>query len=650
MMRPWIGVGLIGFFCLCAFRSPAAPPSAAVVFKDFKVADMQLSPSGRYVSSIMDFNGSMNLVILDLTDKTSTAITQYARPGKVLVVRWKSDETLVYVTSGNSAGLEEHDEWAINRHGKENKNLYHWLPGNNVVEFEGIIDWLPEVTNTVLTSVAHVDSRKVSDPHFFHVEKLAIGPGGTTGGEIIAGGRDCHYVVDHEGNPRICLSREVDLSRRLYYRDQAKSPWRELSTFKYEDGQVMPLAFTADNKRLYVLSNFHRNTRALFELDPESNVVTGPLAEVPDADLVDGVFGNDGRSLIGVRYATDRVHVYYLDDAMAALQKSMVGAFPGRNVSIHSVSDDLSRAIIRVDSDQSPGHFYLYENAKHSVEKLADLAPWIDPAQFGPQKAVKFAAKDGTALHGYLTLPPDREAKGLPLILWPSGGDGFRATDGWNPVAQFFATRGYAVLRINHRGADGYGRDFAATGGKAPSLEAIRADFLDSIDWAASQGIIAKDRVALYGIDFNGYLSLMAMASSPDAYRCAISYAGMINLEHLFDKVSIANSVWRERSNTELNFWERVLGGNRDAAFLKAQSPLYNADKIQKPVFLAYSINDTLVPYSDAQKFKDALIGAHKTAVLLGKDQEPHLFDKEQDKIDLFVQLEPFLQGCNPSH
>ena len=642
-----MGVALTGFLCLCSWRTTATP-SAAIVFKDLKVADIQLSPSGRYMSSIMDFNGSMNLVIIDLADKTSTAITRYPPPGKVLAVRWKSDETLVYVTAGNSAGLEEHDEWAINRHGKDNRNLWHWLPGNNEVSFRGIIDWLPEVPNTVLAEVAHVDLRKVSDPHFFYVQKLAVGPGGTTGKEIMAGGRDCLYVVDHEGNPRVCLSREANLGRRLYYRDRAKSPWRELSRFKYEDGEVTPLAFTADNKRLYVLSNFRRNTRALFELDPESNGVKEPLVEVPDADLAQGVFGNDGRTLIGVRYFKDREHVYYLDDAMAAIQKSVGAAFPARHVSIHSVCDDLSRAIIKVDSDQSPGQFFLYENAKHRVEKLADRAPWIDPAQFGQQRAVKFAAKDGTALHGYLTLPPDREAKALPLVLWPSGGPGFRATDGWNPVAQFFATRGYAVLRVNHRGTGGYGREFDAVG-KGLSLEGMRTDLLDSIEWAVSQGIIAKDRIALYGTDFNGYLALMAMATSPDSYRCVISYGGEINLERLFDKLSISRSLWRERSDTELNFWENLLGGHRDATFLKSQSPLYNSDRIQGPVFLAYSINDTLVPYSDAEKLKDALKRAHQTVVLLAKDQEPHLFDKEQDKIDLFAQIDPFLQGCNPS-
>jgi len=632
---------------LCPLPTPASP-SSANIFKDYKVADIQLSPSGRYLSSIMDFNGSMNLVIIDLADRTSTAITRYPPPGKVLAVHWKSDETLVYVTSGNSAGLEEHDEWAINRHGKDNLNLYHWLPADTEGGFRGIVDWLPEVADTVLMGVAQVDRDKHSDPHYFYVKKLAVGPRGTTGGEIMAAGRDCHYVVDHDGNPRICLSREADLRRRLYYRDRVNSAWRELSAFNYEDGKMIPLAFTADNKRLYVFSNFHRDTRALFEFDPESNDLTGPLVEIAGADLIDGVFGNDGRSLIGVTYLTDRKHVYFLDEAMAALQKSTQAAFPAQHAQIQSVSDDLTRAILLVDSDQSPGQFYFYESTKHSLEKLGDRAPWIDPAQFGPQRLVKFAARDGAPLRGYLTLPPNREAKSLPLILRPSGGVGDADADGWNPEAQFFATRGYAVLRVYHRGAARPGWEFDVVSSGLP-LDGMKTDLLDSIDWAVSQGIVAKDRVALYGTNFNGYLSLMAMAASPDAYRCAISYGGELNLEHLFDKISISRSLWRERSETELSFWEKLLGGHRDAALLKAQSPLYNSDKIRGPVFLAYSVNDTLIPYSDAEKMKNALTGARKTAVLLGKDREPHLFDKEQDKIDLFSQLELFVQGCNPS-
>jgi hypothetical protein len=56
-----------------------------------------------------------------------------------------------------------------------------------------------------------------------------------------------------------------------------------------------------------------------------------------------------------------------------------------------------------------------------------------------------------------------------------------------------------------------------------------------------------------------------------------------------------------------------------------------------------------LVAIAGVEELKKALERAHKSVVLLAKNQEPHLFDKEQDKIDFFTKIEPFLQGCNPS-
>ena len=71
---------------------------------------------------------------------------------------------------------------------------------------------------------------------------------------------------------------------------------------------------------------------------------------------------------------------------------------------------------------------------------------------------VTIEARDGLKLRSYLTLPAGVPAKNLPLVLWVHGGPWARDHWGFHSVAQWLANRGYAVLQVNYRGSEGFGR------------------------------------------------------------------------------------------------------------------------------------------------------------------------------------------------
>src|SRR4029453_6469019 len=75
-------------------------------------------------------------------------------------------------------------------------------------------------------------------------------------------------------------------------------------------------------------------------------------------------------------------------------------------------------------------------------------------------KAISYPAADGTRVPAYLTLPPGKEAKGLPAVVLPHGGPSARDEWGFDWLAQFLAARGYAVIQPNYRGSSGFGEDF----------------------------------------------------------------------------------------------------------------------------------------------------------------------------------------------
>ena len=73
---------------------------------------------------------------------------------------------------------------------------------------------------------------------------------------------------------------------------------------------------------------------------------------------------------------------------------------------------------------------------------------------------MRYTARDGLQIPGYLTLPVGRAAKNLPCVVNPHGGPWARDSWGFNPEVQFLANRGYCVLQMNFRGSTGFGRQF----------------------------------------------------------------------------------------------------------------------------------------------------------------------------------------------
>ena len=90
--------------------------------------------------------------------------------------------------------------------------------------------------------------------------------------------------------------------------------------------------------------------------------------------------------------------------------------------------------------------------------------PVLENYKLSPMEPVAYKARDGMELHGYLTLPYGVEPRNLPAVLLVHGGPWSRDSWGLNPLAQWFANRGYAVLQINFRGSTGYGKEYINAG------------------------------------------------------------------------------------------------------------------------------------------------------------------------------------------
>ena len=330
------------------------------------------------------------------------------------------------------------------------------------------------------------------------------------------------------------------------------------------------------------------------------------------------------------------------------MQKKFDGArkaFPGKQVWVVSYSNNLDRMVLQVDGDDDSGDYWLVDIPKHSAAPLGDRYPAVKPADVGPTRMFSYKAADGLALEGVLTLPPGREAKGLPLIVLPHGGPitaGDRVAFDW--WAQAFAAQGYAVIQPNYRGTEGYGRAFR-NAGYGEWGRKMQTDLSDGVAALAAQGIIDPKRVCIVGGSYGGYAALAGVTLQHGIYRCAVSVAGVSNLPALLLRA-------RERQGSqspEVRFWRSVTGASATGeGALKALSPDQLADQADAPILLIHGKDDTVVPYDQSQSMLKALNKAGKPVEMVTLDGEDHWLSKGETRTAMLRAAVAFVVKNNP--
>merc|ERR1719291_387271 len=135
-------------------------------------------------------------------------------------------------------------------------------------------------------------------------------------------------------------------------------------------------------------------------------------------------------------------------------------------------------------------------------------------------ECVNIEARDGLKMVGYLTR--SRTDVATPMVLLVHGGPWARDFWGFNPSAQWFANRGYAVLQVNYRGSSGYGKSFLHKGDRQWGVGDMQHDLSDAVAWAVREGIALEDKVCIFGGSYGGYACLAGMAFTPELYACGV--------------------------------------------------------------------------------------------------------------------------------
>lgn len=419
--------------------------------------------------------------------------------------------------------------------------------------------------------------------------------------------------------------------KRVLRRDEAREKDNGIQSFRAIPG----------NSQGYAIADGKNGHLAVYRFDFGTSTLGELLYENPSVDVDDFTLSEDG-ALQGVAYTDDRAEIAWFDPELKRLQERIDRALPDAINRVVSISRDRNRMLVWSGGAADPGIYYVYDRSARSLVELGEPYQAMRGKRLSPMKAVRYKARDGLEIRGYLTLPAGRPATGLPLVVMPHGGPYARDEWQYDPWVQYLASRGYAVLQPNFRGSTGFGRDFVERG-TGQWGRGMQDDVDDGVKWLAGQGTVDLKRVCIMGASYGGYAAMWAAVRNPELYRCAISFAGVSDVASMLRYSAKSFSAPRYFRD-----WRARVQGDKGFE-LDQISPLKQVEKLTVPLLIAHGTEDDTVPLSQSRRLHDAMLKIKRPHEYVVYEGEGHGFDDPAHSTDFLNRVGTFLDKHNPS-
>ena len=613
-----------------------------VFFKDPEFSRMRLSPDGKWLAAIAPREGKNNLFTIRLSDRKLFGCTEEDEE-EVYSFTWISNERLVFEMK-NRNNFPNGGLYAVNRDGSKPKVLNLSFMKNRefgarVMKVMNMFDPLTDHGQDILVEIRKGGGLFQEDRAFYgNIVRLNTITGKE---ERIAYNRGdiLEFVADREKTIRIGMAQH-GLVRSILHRRDANSEWEEVYSGDFRTA-IAPLGFGKNPDILYV-SAPNGDKKALFQFDLKKKKLGRMIFAHPTYDVPAGppIVSDKTDKVIGVRYEAERSQVYWFNKDYQQYQAMIDKSLPSMANDIKNWSRSEDLILFHSHSEKTIGSYYLLDisnKKKPKMEKLLDLAGWIDPQKMSPMKSIKYIARDGLVIHAFLTIPNGSDGKNLPLIVHPHGGPSARDYWGWNADVQFLANRGYAVFQPNFRGSTGYGTKLLTSGYREWG-GAMQNDITDGVKHLIDEGIVDPKRVGIYGASYGGYATMAGLCFTPELYRCGINYVGVTDIDLILKEYPLPKKI-----NDAIDA-VMIADRKKDKDWIKRRSIQNNIDKVRAPVLMAYGMKDWRVPPKHGRILKRALDKNDVPNKLIIKANEGHGYRNEKNVFEFYREVDDFLE------
>ncbi|WP_052342741.1 alpha/beta hydrolase family protein [Bacillus sp. EB01] len=399
------------------------------------------------------------------------------------------------------------------------------------------------------------------------------------------------------------------------------------------DVQNIPQRFSGNSESLYYLTDENDEFLYLKKYHIESETAEEFLKE--KWDIVASHISKQGNYLVYSVNADARTVVKVLN-----VNSGRYLDFPelpeGQIIDLKfSANEELISFLF--SSPTSPTNLYTYTLETAELKKLTEtLNPEISQADLTDAKVIRYPSFDGLDIPAIYYKPSVKAGEKAPALVYVHGGPGGQSRTDYNPLFQYLANHGYAVLAVNNRGSSGYGKTFFS----AADLKHGEIDLEDCIQaktFLKEQEEIDGEKIGIIGGSYGGYMVLAALAFRPDEFNVGVDIFGVSNWERTLKSIP----AWWESSRDAL--YKKLGNPYTQTDYIRSISPLFHANKINKPLIVLQGANDPRVLQVESDEIVEALKKNNIPVEYIVFPDEGHGFMKKENRIKGYGAVLEFL-------
>ncbi|MGP0074756.1 MAG: S9 family peptidase [Bryobacteraceae bacterium] len=420
----------------------------------------------------------------------------------------------------------------------------------------------------------------------------------------------------------------------VYLLDVASGQKQKLGPGSAEAGWFNPL-FSDKGARMYAISNEVSDTSEVVTMDLASGKISS-LNSSLKWDVEELAVSRDGRyvAYLANEDGYGKLHVWDAaankEEALPALPEGVVDGLCW-SVAGHEIG-------FTVSSAHSPGDAYSLNLDDRQVTRWTNSETGgLDANTFSSAQLIHWKSFDGRTISGFLYAPAARFTGPRPVIINIHGGPEGQSRPGYLGATNYYMSDlGIAVIFPNVRGSTGRGKAYLNLDNGMKREDSVK-DIGALLDWIKTQPNLDASRIMVTGGSYGGYMTLAVMTHYSDRVRCAVEQVGISNFRTFLEHTEAYR---RDLRRVEY-------GDERDPKmrdFFETISPLNNAAKITKPMFIVAGRNDPRVPWTEGQQMTEALRKNNVPVWWLVAEDEGHGFAKKKNRDYLAAATAEFVE------